>query len=335
VTLTAHAPAPWASPLRAAAEVTVLSDTEARSRTPIGPDEPYLEGHYPDFAVLPGVFLLESVQAAVRHLVHRARGPAVAAELAAVRTIRFTAALRPGDVLDLRCEVTADGPGLLRVRAVCSAGTTEAARATLEFRLVPALTLAPAAAAAAAGAGARDPASAVAAAAVAAGSVPTGALGCGEVRAAIPHRYPMMLVDRVLETDGHRRAVTEKAVSGSEPCYAGLPDGADSRAYAYPPSLLMESWGQGGAFLWMQRLRAEGLPRTGGLVLAAVRDVVIERPVFPGAVLRHEVRVDRYLDAGLILSGTASSAGRTVATVGTAIAVMVPLDEVSTAGGVA
>src|SRR5919201_3110738 len=51
-------------------------------------------------------------------------------------------------------------------------------------------------------------------------------LGSREIRAALPHRYPLLLVDRILEVsaDG-RSAVGLKCVSANEPFFQGhFPD---------------------------------------------------------------------------------------------------------------
>ncbi|MBP0455059.1 MULTISPECIES: 3-hydroxyacyl-ACP dehydratase FabZ family protein [unclassified Kitasatospora] len=150
-----------------------------------------------------------------------------------------------------------------------------------------------------------------------------------QVRGLIPHAHPILLVDRVLEMEPYDRIVTTKTVSGSEPCYAGMAPGLGERAFAYPPSLLMESWGQGGAILWMERIRAQGREREGALILAATRDVTLHHPVLPGDTLRHEVRVDQYVGDNVILGGESWVGDRLVATVGHAIAVMRPAEHVS------
>lgn len=149
------------------------------------------------------------------------------------------------------------------------------------------------------------------------------------IRRLIPHAHPILLVDRVLEMDPYDRIVTTKTISGSEPCYARLAPDLETRAFAYPPSLLMESWGQGGAVLWMERIKAQQREREGALILAATRDVQLHRPVYPGDTLRHEVRVDQYVGDNVILSGESFVGDEPVATVGYAMAVMRPSERVA------
>ncbi|MBC2875753.1 MULTISPECIES: 3-hydroxyacyl-ACP dehydratase FabZ family protein [Streptomyces] len=150
-----------------------------------------------------------------------------------------------------------------------------------------------------------------------------------DIRRLVPHAHPMLLIDRVVEFEPYERIVTTKTVSGSEPCYTRLADGLGSRSFAYPPSLLMESWGQGGAVLWMKRAAAQEEKPKGPLILAAVRDVAFHRPVLPGDVLRHVVRVDQYVGDSIVMSGESYVGDERVSEVGYAIAVMRPADQVS------
>ena len=123
------------------------------------------------------------------------------------------------------------------------------------------------------------------------------------------HRHPILLVDRLVQLQPFERIIAEKAVSGSEPCYAGMRDGLPTRAYAYPASLLLESFGQTGALLWLESLRSTGRAVPDGtLIFAAARDVVFHRPVLPGDVVRHVGRLER--SSSVIALSSAGSPGR-------------------------
>jgi 3-hydroxyacyl-[acyl-carrier-protein] dehydratase len=73
--------------------------------------------HFPRHPVLPGVLLLESMAALAR----RAAGPGTW-RLAAVRGVRFTHFVGPGDQVHLSVEVTAHGPHRTECRATARAG---------------------------------------------------------------------------------------------------------------------------------------------------------------------------------------------------------------------
>ncbi|WP_107482055.1 3-hydroxyacyl-ACP dehydratase FabZ family protein [Streptomyces sp. JHA26] len=146
----------------------------------------------------------------------------------------------------------------------------------------------------------------------------------GEIRGRIPHAHPMLHVDRVLEMEPYDLIVTSKAITGSETCYARLGPGVGQPALRYPPSLLIESWGQGGALLWLERERTRGDAAGDAPVLAALRDITFHRGVHPGDTLRHTVRIDQYTASGVIMSGETRCEGNLVAEVGYALAVLRP-----------
>ncbi|MCC7147285.1 MAG: UDP-3-O-[3-hydroxymyristoyl] N-acetylglucosamine deacetylase [Phycisphaeraceae bacterium] len=90
----------------------------------------------------------------------------------------------------------------------------------------------------------------------------------------MPHRYPMLLVDRVIELDGSRRAVGIKNVTINEPFFQGHFPGVP----IMPGVLIVEAMAQLSSVLV-----AENLEHTGklGLLLSLDR-VKIRKPVTPG-----------------------------------------------------
>lgn len=106
-----------------------------------------------------------------------------------------------------------------------------------------------------------------------------------EIMALLPHRYPFLLVDRVLEVEAGIRAVGEKYVTFNEPFFQGhFPD------YPIMPGvLIVEALAQVGAVAVLS------LPDyQGKLVFFAGMDTVrFRQPVHPGAVLRLEVRLEK------------------------------------------
>jgi len=76
--------------------------------------EEYLQDHFPTFAVMPGVMMLESLVQAARELVaRRGDGPTQPLVVAEVRNVRYGSMVRPGQTLrvkvELRKEPTDDG----------------------------------------------------------------------------------------------------------------------------------------------------------------------------------------------------------------------------------
>jgi 3-hydroxyacyl-[acyl-carrier-protein] dehydratase len=129
-----------AAPLVAVDEYEIVSPEEITSTKAVRADDPYLEGHYPDFTIYPGVFIIESVTQTVQILVEQTLETPLDIELAAIKSVRFTAPMLPGDTLHVHCRCAYTGDDLLTVKADCrTAGGERAAQMKLEFRLVKAV----------------------------------------------------------------------------------------------------------------------------------------------------------------------------------------------------
>ncbi len=96
----------------------------------------------------------------------------------------------------------------------------------------------------------------------------------------LPHRFPMLLVDRVVEIDGDRRAVGVKNVSINEPFFQGHYPGTP----IMPGVLVVEAMAQLSGVLIGQNLE-----HTGKLaVLLSLDRVKLRRPITPGDQLTIE-----------------------------------------------
>ncbi len=103
-----------------------------------------------------------------------------------------------------------------------------------------------------------------------------------EILKLLPHRYPMLLVDRVLEIEPGKRIKAIKNVTANEPHFTGHFPGAP----IMPGVLILESMAQCGALMFLQELpdRESKLFLFGGVDKARFR-----RPVVPGDQLVIEV----------------------------------------------
>jgi 3-hydroxyacyl-[acyl-carrier-protein] dehydratase len=125
------------------------------------------------------------------------------------------------------------------------------------------------------------------------------------IRALLPHRYPMLLVDRVLEIHDDS-IVAEKLVSVNEPFFPGhFPDRP-----VYPGVLVLESFAQV-AGLWA--LQKDPSQRGRGVALVGVDHARFRRPVGPGDTLRIEVRIVKQRRDLYVFEGSASVTGEKVA----------------------
>ncbi len=94
------------------------------------------------------------------------------------------------------------------------------------------------------------------------------------VQRLMPHRYPMLLVDRVVEMDGDRKAVGIKNVTINEPFFQGHYPGTP----IMPGVLIVEAMAQLGGILMSQKLEHTGKIA----VLLSLERVKLRRPVTPG-----------------------------------------------------
>lgn len=150
-----------------------------------------------------------------------------------------------------------------------------------------------------------------------------------ELTRVLPHRHPILQVDRILEFTPNERIVAVKAVTGTEPCFAGLAEGLPGSAYAYPASLMIESLGQAGAALWVLSARAGGTTLTGTLVFGAARGFEFCGAAFPGDVMRHEVIVESLKENSAVMRGETRVDGRLIAVVASMLAVARPDTELA------
>jgi len=145
-----------------------------------------------------------------------------------------------------------------------------------------------------------------------------------DIRALLPQRFPLLLVDRVLDLEPGRRISTVKAVTGTDGCYAHLPDGAEAWRYRYPYSLVVESFGQSAALLWLDgRLPSPDDDQV--LMFVGATNFSFEGHAYPGDVLRHEVRMDSVIADTAFASGEIWVGERRLATVDTLVATRRPV----------
>jgi beta-hydroxyacyl-ACP dehydratase FabZ len=136
-------------------------------------------------------------------------------------------------------------------------------------------------------------------------AVPMPVLDIDAIRDILPHRYPLLLVDRIEELEADR-IVGIKNVTASEPFFAGhFPD------YPVMPGvLIVEAMAQVAGVLVLKHIE----DRKNKLVLlAGVDGAKFRKPVRPGDQLRMEMRILRQKTAMVKVSGVATVNGTTVA----------------------
>src|SRR2546430_17517303 len=102
------------------------------------------------------------------------------------------------------------------------------------------------------------------------------------IRKLLPHRYPLLLVDRVIELQPREKIVGIKQVSINEPFFQGHFPGAP----VMPGVLVIEALAQCGAILALREIEN----RDRKLVLfTGIKEARFRRPVVPGDTLILEV----------------------------------------------
>jgi beta-hydroxyacyl-ACP dehydratase FabZ len=123
---------------------------------------------------------------------------------------------------------------------------------------------------------------------------------------AIPHRYPFLLVDRVLELEPGKRIVAVKNVSFNEPFFQGHFPGAP----VMPGVLIVEALAQAGAILLLH----DFAERHGKLVYFAGIDAArFRRVVGPGDQLRLTMEVIKLRSRTCKMKGIAEVDGELAA----------------------
>jgi len=128
-----------------------------------------------------------------------------------------------------------------------------------------------------------------------------------EIRNILPHRYPMLLVDRILELEPER-IVGIKNVTVNEPFFQGhFPDFP-----VMPGVLIVEAMAQVAGVLVLKTIpdRASKL-----VLLAGIDNAKFRRPVLPGDQLRIEMTVVKKKASVAKMQGVATVDGTVVAEV--------------------
>lgn len=137
-------------------------------------------------------------------------------------------------------------------------------------------------------------------------SEPTPSWDIEWILSVLPHRYPLLLVDRVLEMDPGKRIVAIKNVTINEPVFLGHFPGRP----VMPGVLLIEGMAQAGGLLLLSDIpnRESKL-----LYFASIEEAKFRRPVVPGDQIRYELEVLRLRSTYCKLAGKVTVDGQLAA----------------------
>ena len=128
-----------------------------------------------------------------------------------------------------------------------------------------------------------------------------------EIMKLLPHRYPFILVDRVVELVEGDRIIALKNVTINEPFFVGHFPGAP----IMPGVLIIEAMAQAGGILFAVSQPEE--KRGGPVYFMGMDKVKFRKPVVPGDQLIFEVKILNMRSKAVKMSGIATVEGKCVA----------------------
>ncbi|NRR32714.1 beta-hydroxyacyl-ACP dehydratase [Oxalobacteraceae bacterium] len=146
-----------------------------------------------------------------------------------------------------------------------------------------------------------------------------------QLRGALPHRHPFLLLDRVTASEAGVSLTARKCISGNEPCYAGLGDELEAGALAYPQTLLVEAFLQAAGLMLLEAL---ALPRVADdmlMLFGSLADCVFAGDALPGDVLELQLSLDRLFPDSAMASGRICVDGRELLRIGRVVVALRPL----------
>lgn len=133
-------------------------------------------------------------------------------------------------------------------------------------------------------------------------------LNTREIMEILPHRYPILLVDRIVEMEVGKRIVGIKNVSVNEPVFQGhFPNFP-----LMPGVYILEAMAQVGGILMIKSLGLE--IGKYAIVFAGIDEARFKRPVYPGDQLLLELEVISLKKSLSKMKGTAKVGSEVVAT---------------------
>jgi 3-hydroxyacyl-[acyl-carrier-protein] dehydratase len=121
-----------------------------------------------------------------------------------------------------------------------------------------------------------------------------------EVKSCLKQRFPMLMVDRVLELEPGKSVKTLKNVTGNEIQLLGhFPDFA-----IMPGTSIIEAIGQSASLLF-SHTTGKGMNPREFMALAAVNDMRFLAPVLPGHTIVMEVKILKMTEEAALIEGVA------------------------------
>lgn len=122
-----------------------------------------------------------------------------------------------------------------------------------------------------------------------------------DIEKILPHRYPFLLIDRIISIEKNRKITALKNITMNEAQFMGHFPGNP----IMPGVLIIEAMAQAAAVLFLEAIDKD-LRDSYTFVLGAVKEFRFSAPVYPGDQLIIEVEVQKLIKQSGIVKGCAS-----------------------------
>ena len=134
-----------------------------------------------------------------------------------------------------------------------------------------------------------------------------GAADIQKLLSALPHRYPFLMVDKIIEIRGDESAIGIKNVTANEPQFLGHFPGNP----VFPGVLLIEGMAQTAGAICLMHLGAGGRPKL--VYFLTIDKAKFRKPVVPGDTVEYHMRKISHRKTMWWFRGEAKVAGQVVA----------------------